>query len=98
MERSGAAGVQCLERPQGRQGQQAYITGYLVLVRPHWGKEWDFYPEVKDHVFNDDLFKESIRKFMKDYEEIAKLKNFSHEKNLSTFSNQIYRDLLNNAI
>lgn len=98
MERDRDAGVQCLEKPSGQKGQQAYNSPYLVLIRPHWGKEWDFYPEVKEHVFKDELFKDSIRRFLKDYEEIAKLKNFDHETNLKTFSNEIYRELLNNAI
>jgi hypothetical protein len=78
--------------------EKRYAKVYLVVIRPHWGKEWDFYPQVKEHVFQDEGLKANVRKFLKDYEEIAKIKNFDHKKNLTAFSNQLYRDLLNNAI
>jgi hypothetical protein len=69
-----------------------------VRLLPHWGKEWDHFPEVKSHVFTELGLQYNLRKFLKDYEEIAKAKGFNSEKNLSTFSNTIYRNLLNNVI
>lgn len=64
---------------------------YLVLIRPHWGKEWDFYPEVKAHVFNDAPLKAHINQFLSDYQEIANVCGFDKKQNLSTFSNHLYR-------
>jgi hypothetical protein len=69
-----------------------------VTVRPHWGKEWNFHPEVKAHVMQDEGFRTHVEKFLRDYKQIAELKNFDAKKNLKTFSNAIYRELLNNAI
>jgi hypothetical protein len=62
-----------------------------VTLRPHWGKEWDAIPEVKSHLLQDEALKANIRKFISDYKEIAKIKNFSYERNLYTFSNSVYR-------
>lgn len=70
---------------------------YLVVIRPHWGKEWDFYPEVKQHVFDDAPLKAHINQFLNDYQAIADVCGFDMRKNLYTFSNKLYRDLLNNA-
>lgn len=70
----------------------------LVIIRPHWGKEWDQIPEVKAHVLADEGLKENIRTFLSDYKKIAELKGFDYLKNLETFSNQLYRDLLNNGV
>ena len=55
-------------------------------------------PEVKSHVLADEGLKQNFRKFLKDYQQIAELKGFNYVKNLQTFSNKIYRELINNAI
>lgn len=68
-----------------------YFLPYLVIIRPHWGKEWDAIPEVKSFLLQDEELKQNILKFLKDYKEIAKLKNFNYERNIYTFSNAIYR-------
>ena len=69
-----------------------------MAILPHWGKEWDFYPEVKEHVLRDELMKSNFRKFLEDYKKIAALRKFDYKANLKTFSNKIYRELLNNVI
>lgn len=69
-----------------------------MVIRPHWGKEWDSLPEVKQHVLNDEGLKAKFNKFLADYQKIADAKGFNKDKNLKTFSNELYRELLNNAI
>jgi hypothetical protein len=46
----------------------------------------------------DEGIKANFKTFLKDYKEIAELKNFDSKMNLNTFSNAIYRELLNNAV
>jgi len=76
-----------------------YFFDYLVIIRPHWGKEWSEIPVIKDHLFNKDpQMKEHIQTFLKDYQKIADHCNFNKDENLRTFSNELYRELLNNAI
>jgi hypothetical protein len=58
-----------------------------VIIRPHWGKEWDFYPEIKAHVLQDTGLQNQFKQFYDDYEKIAKLGNFNREANLDSFSN-----------
>ncbi len=55
-------------------------------------------PEVKSHLLADEGLKQNFRKFLKDYKQIAELKGFNYVKNLETFSNKVYRELINNAI
>lgn len=62
-----------------------------MTIRPHWGKEWDFIPEVREHIFNDADMKNHINKFVKDYKSIAQVHNFDYKKNLKTFSNKLYK-------
>jgi hypothetical protein len=60
---------------------------YAVTIRPHWGKEWNMYPEVKEHTFNDQILLHHVRKFVSDYEKIATIKGFDKDRNLKAFSN-----------
>lgn len=97
MERERIESVQYLEGNEWLFGQSKYLFDYLVLIRPHWGKEWDFYPEVKQHVLDDAPLKAHINHFLNDYQAIADVCGFDMKKNLCTFSNSLYRELLNNA-
>jgi hypothetical protein len=45
----------------------------------------------------DEGIKVNFKTFLKDYKEIAEMKNFDYKKKLNTFSNAIYRELLNKA-
>jgi hypothetical protein len=58
-----------------------------VIIRPHWGKEWDQFPEIKSHFFNDVGMKSYVRQFKKDYNAICQRFKIDPQANLAAFSN-----------
>jgi hypothetical protein len=69
-----------------------------VLIRPHWGKEWSDIPEVKGHVYLDEDLKTRFRTFLDEYDIIATECKIDATENLRTFSNTLYREMINNAL